>query len=299
MSQQLRSRSGVSLIELLVVIAIIVLLIALLMPAIQRVRAAVDRMICGSNLRQMAIAAHHYHLDYGRFPAAAVVVPSPRMWVVDLLPYIEENNLYHRYRYDLSWDDPGNQPMVAKHIPLMVCPSATGVNSRGNRINGVEYGLCDYSPIADVDHRLIATGLLAPWNGNPLGVMSAEQGARIAEVCDGVSNTILIAEVAGRPESWIKGRFAGFTEVAGWATYNGVTPINLDGTSEDGTTLYGPCAINCNNIHEVYGFHVVGANVVFADGSVHFLKQTINIKVMAALVTRDGGEVVQSADFED
>ncbi len=292
-------RSGFSLIELLVVIAIIVLLIALLFPAIQRVRAAADRMICSSNLRQLAIASHHYHLDYGRFPAAAVAFPRARSWAVDLLPYIEEDITYNHYRFDLNWDDLGNQPTVAKHIPVMVCPSAPGVNTRGNHENGLAFGLCDYSPIADVDPRLIATGLLDPWNGNPLGVMSVEEGARIAEVYDGLSTTILIAEDAGRPENWRKGKFVGFTPVAGWSTYNSVTPINLDGFSIDGTTLYGPCAINCNNVHEVYSFHLLGANTVFADGSVHFLKQNISIKVMAALVTREGCEVINSVDFDD
>jgi prepilin-type processing-associated H-X9-DG protein len=64
------------------------------------------------------------------------------------------------------------------------------------------------------------------------------------------------------------------------------------GSTPDGATKPGPCAINCTNDHEVYGFHPGGANAVFADGSVHFLKAGIDIRTFAGLVTRAGGEVV-------
>ena len=69
------------------------------------------------------------------------------------------------------------------------------------------------------------------------------------------------------------------------------------GATPDGTAFFGPCAVNCTNDREVYSFHPGGANVVFADGSVHFLKATIDIRVFARLVTRAGGEVVSAGDY--
>lgn len=297
MALRRRPQRGFTIIELLVVIAIIAILLALLMPAIQKARAAMDRLTCGSNLRQLAIAAHHYHNDYDKFPPGFVVSPVRSSWTVFLLPYIEEDVAFRNYRHDLAWDDPLNQPVVSRQIKLFICPTAGIAGQRDSLSGGQNYGLCDYSPITDIDPNLIATGLLYPWAGNPQGIMDYA-GARIAEVYDGLSNTILLAEVAGRPNWYRKGQYIGETEVAGWASYNNITPINLDGTSADGTTLWGPCAVNCNNIHEVYSLHAGGANVVMGDSRVVFLKQSISIKVMAALVTRDGYEQIVSEDFE-
>ena len=73
-------------------------------------------------------------------------------------------------------------------------------------------------------------------------------------------------------------------------------PINLDGRSPDGANQWGPCAINCANGHEVYRFHTSGANMVFADARVQFVRETIPIMTMAALVTRAGGEII-SGDY--
>jgi prepilin-type N-terminal cleavage/methylation domain-containing protein/prepilin-type processing-associated H-X9-DG protein len=285
-------RTAFSLLELLVVIAIILLLLALLMPAIQKVREAANKVTCQSNLKQIGLALHHYHHDYHRFPPAIQHKPIYDMhnWAVYVLPYLEQDNLAARYRMDRIWSDSLNQSAIATRIPLFLCPSAPG--ERETNFAGVIVAASDYSPIANVDPNLIATGLLAPWNGKPSGVMDYGIGHRLADIHDGSTNTILVAEDAGRPQRWRKREMIGGTGVVGWATVGDLSPINLDGFSPDGTTPFGPCAINCNNSHEVYAFHVRGANVVFADGRVAFLHEGIDIKVMAALVTTAGGEVV-------
>jgi prepilin-type processing-associated H-X9-DG protein len=79
-------------------------------------------------------------------------------------------------------------------------------------------------------------------------------------------------------------------EGGAWNHYKG--GIILNGSSPDGTAKPGPCALNCNNDGEVYSFHLSGANAVFADGSVRFLRAGLNVGVLAALITRAGGEVV-------
>jgi prepilin-type processing-associated H-X9-DG protein len=80
-----------------------------------------------------------------------------------------------------------------------------------------------------------------------------------------------------------------------WAAFN--NGIFLQGSAADGSQRPGPCAINCTNEREVYSFHPAGANAVFADGSVRFLKADINIRILAALITRAGGEAVSAADY--
>jgi prepilin-type processing-associated H-X9-DG protein len=74
-------------------------------------------------------------------------------------------------------------------------------------------------------------------------------------------------------------------------------PLTIQGSQRDGQAGPGPCALNCTNDHEVYSFHPGGANAVFADGSVHFLKVGMSIRTLAALVTRAGGEVIPGSDY--
>lgn len=101
----MKRRTGFTLIELLVVIAIIALLMALLLPAIQKVREAANKMLCGSNLRQIAIAAHNYHNDYQKLPPGilgpSATIPAAQVQYVGtlafLLPYLEQDNLYKQF----------------------------------------------------------------------------------------------------------------------------------------------------------------------------------------------------------
>jgi prepilin-type processing-associated H-X9-DG protein len=112
---------------------------------------------------------------------------------------------------------------------------------------------------------------------------------RVLDITDGTSNTILVAEDAGRPKLWQAGRLVPdvYSNGASWATpgllWGRGSPLN-------GAPEPGRCAINCTNFREVYSFHPGGANVVMADGSVHFKEQGITIRVFAALVTRAGND---------
>ena len=118
----------------------------------------------------------------------------------------------------------------------------------------------------------------------------------LADIPDGTSDTIMMAECAGRPQLWQGSQPVPNLWLTGgpWASRN---LLWCRGATADGTAFFGTCAVNCTNDREVYSFHTGGANVVFADGSVHFLKATIDIRVFARLVTRAGGEVVSASDY--
>ena len=128
----IRPRQGFTLIELLVVIAIIALLIGLLLPAVQKVREAANRIKCGNNLHQLSLALHEFHDAQGKFPPGQVRGPYPEAqvywnvkhgWAVFILPYIEQQSLYEAYHWDRAVGAQPNQDVVARPLKIFGCPS--------------------------------------------------------------------------------------------------------------------------------------------------------------------------------
>ena len=131
-----------------------------------------------------------------------------------------------------------------------------------------------------------------------VGTLVRDNPTRVAQITDGLSNSILIAEDAGRSQYYISNGVLvnnpQFQKEGGWADPNGT--FSIDGSNPDGS-VPGPCSLNCSNNSEIYSFHTDGANVVFADGSVHFLHKSIDLCMLSSLVTRAGGEVVDQTQY--
>jgi prepilin-type N-terminal cleavage/methylation domain-containing protein/prepilin-type processing-associated H-X9-DG protein len=314
-------RRGLTLIELLVVIAIIAVLVGLLLPAVQNVREAANRLACANKLKNLGLALHHYHDVHDTFPPGTLgPVGGLRRYeglkhhglASHLLPYVEQQALAGQYRWDASWFEPPNQTVVNTQIDVFVCPSARADRIQDGSLptvappppepfNGT--AACgDYAGSSVVDAGLVRAGIIDPpggprdERGHYEGVFAVNHTRRLASIPDGTSHTILMAECAGRPQLW-HGRQAvpnQWLSGGAWASRN---LLWCRGAATDGTAFFGPCAVNCTNDREVYSFHPGGANVVFADGRVKFLKATINIRVFARLVTRAGGEIVSAGDF--
>jgi len=305
-------KRGFTLVELLVVIAIIGVLVALLLPAVQAAREAARRMRCKNNMRQIALAVVQYENANKAYPLTHVKMtaggPVTQYYnlFMQLLPYADHKFLYDQYDFNKPWYHVDNRSVAAAGVSFLRCPSAVGPPTAiYTGTEAGEYAVSDYAPC----HRIAGSGY-------PAAVLLAKEGiirntgvyvngllqrvmdtateheynyVRSSDVTDGTSKTLLnIFEDGGRPEFFqYDGSSPPSSGVVGGAAWSDVN-------NEIG--IHAACfgrLFNCHNDNEVFSFHPEGAVFPFADGSVHFLLNDIDLRVFVALFTADGGETVE------
>jgi len=310
-SFQTRQAQGFTLIELLVVIAIIAILIGLLLPAVQKVREAANRLKCQNNLKQIALAAHGYHDSWGMFPTGArlpddvhgVPTRGTNLWV-ELLPYFEQDNLRNNWDLDDNRKNVGGpNALSAQVIKLLICPSDalpdtvtqfTGVN--GPSWSHGFYGVSSYGGNAG---RISVNSSRVTRDG----VFFIDSSVCTEDITDGTSNTLLFGERYHRdpvlarlqPDLWPdaspfggigKWAYVASVHVMGQVTLSAAVPINY-GVPPEGDKFARQdrlCAFGSG--------HPGGANFAFADGSVRFVSESMPLSTLQALSTRADGQVV-------
>jgi prepilin-type N-terminal cleavage/methylation domain-containing protein len=340
-----RNRSGFTLIELLVVIAIIAVLIGLLLPAVQKVREAANRISCTNNLKQWGLALHNYHDNLGTFPATTGFTKGWGLLPV-LLPYMEQDNLYQTIDFNQAIDRSANIPILQAKLKFFHCPSdpyptqlpgrglpaaaaptATSItttftvthyvgsfgdgcvvgenlgftNAGDASFNNYGCGGCSSgacTPTATTAlcrqpslgfgggrfHRGIFNYLSSAAGVDGIG------GVRMAEITDGTSTTILFGHTSGIA--------MGFDNVwcASTGSVNGTSlPINfnIQASMQQGSFFCPGCPTGEPWRGRGFQSHHPGGSVfTMADGSVHFLTETIDMRTYNALGSRAGGEAV-------
>jgi prepilin-type N-terminal cleavage/methylation domain-containing protein/prepilin-type processing-associated H-X9-DG protein len=289
-----RRQAAFTLIELLVVIAIFAILIGLLVPAVQQAREAAARSQCANNLKQLGLALHNYHDQYKGFPPANLMNAGGTLcWTTLVLPYIEQEPLYNQYHLNADWSDAANDSGLNQtEIQPFVCPSAPV-----GRVASKNRAVLDYPACTELTRpNPFALKGVPPSDPTYIGVLGHNVRRRINEILDGSSNTLLLAEDAGRNQSWEMGQLQGtLSENGAWA--NPANVITVSGFNPATASMPGPVAVNGCNSQNVYSFHPGLANAVFADGSVRTLSVATSIDTLIALTTRAGGEIVAEGSY--
>ena len=268
---------------------------------------------------------------------------APRIALLTfLLPFLDKTVLYNKYSQTNNWSDPVNQAVVQTVISTFICPSdAAGVSRtdedpQSETYTPVPVAVTDYSPMIGVDPALVTYGFVTTVGTG--GILPQNTTPSFAQVTDGLSDTVLFAESAGRPYRYQRGvQQPGYVagppptgvqvNGGGWARpasdmtlwgqhrrqggrrdqlghpvqperlLDWLYAVNRTNGGQDNASTYNKAPFGTLGSGEVYAFHPGGANVAYGDGSVHFINENILVNVFAALVTRDGGEIVDETSI--
>jgi prepilin-type N-terminal cleavage/methylation domain-containing protein/prepilin-type processing-associated H-X9-DG protein len=326
-------RTAFTLIELLVVIGIIGILIALLLPAVQKVRETANRIKCKNNLHQIGLALHNYHGRVGNFPAgyiSAVGSDDPAHdlgpgwgWASFLLPDLERDDVYQQIHFDKDITDPANALARNVSMSVFLCPS-DGDARLTFTVDILNDQTADFStPLTDVNGQPVKVahgnyvgifgnpeitldpGFLLPDDDRDLthrGMFYRNRGIRIAEVSDGTSNTLFVGERSSNLmyATWVGAVTGGqvpprMPDLRHFGPES--APVLCLGHTGDASDV-PPHTPNSqvNHVDDFWSRHTQGVNFLFVDGSVRNIGDGISPPLWWALGTRAGKEALTLTD---
>ncbi len=285
-----RPLHGFTLVELLVVIAIIGVLIGLLLPAVQAARESARRTQCQNNLRQIGAGLNSYLSAEGDFPVGCVdcnpqVAESPAKWTswnLRLLPFIEQQQVKQLYDDTKPYYHANNREAVSTLIPTFLCPSSAGEPWTSDQMAPTDYG--GMSGIEGIDAWNAPVGSKYLRHPQALGVLLYEWPTRPAEITDGMAHTVIVAECVRRTSL--------LQFILGGKTYQNEQNYQSEWANGHNCLAQGQeTRINQSPDNEIYSPHPEVAGVVYCDGHVKFIHESIDQSVLLSILTRAGGEL--------
>lgn len=294
---------GFTLVELLVVIAIIGVLIALLLPAVQQAREAARRMSCSNNMKQIGIALHNYHDTYRAFPAGYLYRGGNGKcnygWAVAILPFVEQQNFYDQLnpgkiplyqRYNGS-STAADKALLQHRLEAFICPSDAGPDLAKSQ----QFSSTDHFDVAVANYIGCAGWSNTPHypvkNQDAGGLLWGNSFLNFADIIDGTSNTLMVAEreyPKGRAATWLgAGKNDSYGNQATLRTlFRAAFTMNFD---------YAAAGQPQNAGKGWSSLHPGGVMSLTADASVHFIPETTNKNnVLRPLSLREDGNVFES-----
>ena len=282
------ARNAFTLVELLVVIAIIGVLVGLLLPAVQSAREAARRASCTNNLSQLALAVHHHEFNVERLPSGVINPSGPIRseaigqhvsWVVQILPFIEQHNIFSHFDQSKGAYAPENSRARQQRIELLICPSYP--ENAGRAFQSTGEGRHTITTYAGCHHDSEA-----PIDATNNGVLFLNSRLSFRELRDGSSQTILLGEFLPEPDSlgWASGTRATLrnaSQILG-GNYNQPQSPEIPAPAEPSSLLVGGFG----------SYHTGGAQFALADGSVRFLSISISPALLKRLGNRADGELL-------
>ncbi|KAA5542287.1 DUF1559 domain-containing protein [Roseiconus nitratireducens] len=318
------SNSGsVGRFEVITVLVCLVILAVMGVPWLQAARAEARELLCQDHLRQLGLALQRYEAAHGGFPPRRTGFNNGKPyggWGGQILPFLEgpESSSSYDPRYDFF--DPKNQSAVATRLPQMMCPASptdrhVEIQSQASTKSLNPDKSSVFRCRAAVSDFITSNGVLMTDGGYGVNAMSGarrignqrqpmtdDENLPLSKIVDGLSNTLLLIEQAGRPAAWRNGaklegdgQFGVSPNARGaWAGWGSIAfgAVDCDTGERPGRGDSSDCSVNCNNWFGIYSFHRDGAGVLFCDGSVRFVGTELDPITFAHMTVRDDGHLI-------
>lgn len=323
-------RKGFTVLEVLTVIVIIGFLVGLLLPAVQFARESARRTACLSNLRQLGQAASNHESAHRKLPSLYNGTPATTpqnvhdeffsfSWRAALLPFADQSQKYAALDFQQWPTDDFNLPLIGANISLFLCPSALCTNETVAEFPSRDSTRDFIGPLGRNDYEIIVAAFPRRQPGEHMldfsrvewgcwgrieydlatGAITSTRAGRLREISDGLSQTILIGERAGRPDQFVRGKRTN-------------AYVRYDPSSDHQSSLMGAAwalsnhslwnmlvpgqEINVVNYSGFYGFHTNGVGIVRVDGSTHFLSASTEASIVRAMVTSAARDLAEQQD---